>query len=70
LTPLEREYAALVCMQYYDLREEILTAKPSQLVEPTEKQVETTRNVYNVNEPQAKAILSAVHNSGFTLIQG
>jgi senataxin len=57
-------------MQYYDLREEILTAKPSQLVEPTEKQVETTRNVYKVNEPQAKAILSAVNNTGFTLIQG
>ncbi|KAF8540202.1 SEN1 N terminal-domain-containing protein [Trichophaea hybrida] len=70
LTPLEREYASLICMQYYDLREEILTAKPSPLVEPTEAQVTKTKDLYNVNEPQAKAIIAAVSSTGFTLIQG
>jgi len=59
-----------MCMQFYDLREEILTAKPSPLVEPTEAQVEKTKSIYNVNEPQAKAILSAVSGTGFNLIQG
>jgi senataxin len=60
----------LICMQYYDLREEILAAKPSPLVEPTEAQVTKTKDLYNVNEPQAKAIIAAVSRTGFTLIQG
>jgi senataxin len=57
-------------MQYYDLREEILTAKPSALAEPTEDEVKKTEDLYNCNEPQANAIISAVTNTGFTLIQG
>ena len=57
-------------MQYYDLKEEILLAKPSPLKEATESQLAKTRETYNVNEPQAKAIIAAVSSSGFTLIQG
>ncbi|CAZ80539.1 unnamed protein product [Tuber melanosporum] len=68
--PTEREYSALMCLKYYDLEQEILAAKPSSLEEPTEKQIVRTRGLYKVNEPQARAILSAVKNTGFTLIQG
>ncbi|KAL7273605.1 DEAD-box type RNA helicase [Rhizina undulata] len=70
LVPLEREYSALICLQYYDLRDEILKAVPSESEYFTESQVNRTKNLYSVNEPQAKAILSAVKNTGFTLIQG
>ncbi|CUS13858.1 unnamed protein product [Tuber aestivum] len=68
--PTEREYSALMCLKYYDLEQEILAAKPSSLEAPTEKQVVRTKSLYGVNEPQARAILSAVKNTGFTLIQG
>ncbi|PWW78380.1 hypothetical protein C7212DRAFT_351169 [Tuber magnatum] len=68
--PTEREYSALMCLKYYDLEQEILAAKPSSLEEPPEKQIVRTRSLYGVNEPQARAILSAVKNTGFTLIQG
>jgi senataxin len=67
---LEREYGALMCLKYYDLEDEILNARPSPLEEPTEAQVKRTRGLYEVNEPQARAIISAVKNTGFTLIQG
>ena len=60
----------MMCMQYYDLRKEILTARPSDIVEPSAAQVAKTQEVYNVNEPQAKAIISATTGTGFTLIQG
>ena len=60
----------MVCLQYYDLRDEILTAKPSKVEEPTESQIEKTVALYKVNEPQAKAIISSVSSTGFTLIQG
>ncbi|KAI5813275.1 AAA domain-containing protein, partial [Pyronema omphalodes] len=70
LTPLEREYASLICLQYYDLKEEILLAKPGELIEPTADQITMTQDLYNVNEPQAKAIIAATNSNGFTLIQG
>ncbi|KAI5804900.1 SEN1 N terminal-domain-containing protein [Geopyxis carbonaria] len=70
LTPLEREYGSLICLQYYDLRTEILNATPRKLVEADESRVAKTQELYNVNEPQAKAIISATSGSGFTLIQG
>lgn len=68
--PTEREYSALMCLRYYDLEQEVLAAKPSSLEQPTEKQIVRTRGIYGVNEPQARAIISAVKNTGFTLIQG
>jgi senataxin len=70
LTPLEREYGSLVCLQYYDLRDEILEAKPRDLVEAEPAQIKQMQDIYTVNEPQAKAIISATNGLGFTLIQG
>lgn len=60
----------MMCLQYYDLEHEIINAKPTELEEPTEAQVKRTKNLYTVNEPQARAIISAIKNTGFTLIQG
>jgi hypothetical protein len=60
----------MMCLQYYDLEHEIINAKPAELEEPTEVQVKRTKNLYTVNEPQARAIISAIKNTGFTLIQG
>jgi senataxin len=70
ITPLEREYGALKGLQYYDLCDEIIKAKPSPLLTYTDKHTEPLIQNYNVNKAQAKAIKSAIDNDAFTLIQG
>ena len=70
LTPLEREYGGLSALQYYDLCDEILKAKPSPLLEYGEDVLSSFVENYNVNIAQAKAIKSALDNDAFTLIQG
>ncbi|KAF1348692.1 SEN1 N terminal-domain-containing protein [Delphinella strobiligena] len=70
LTPLEREYGALLGLQYYDLCDEIIKARPSPLLNYTEKQLQPLIDNYTVNKAQAKAIRSAIDNDAFTLIQG
>lgn len=70
ITPLEREYGALVALQYYDLCEEIIKAKPSPLLKYSDKQLESFKETYSLNRAQAKAVKSAIDNDAFTLIQG
>ena len=70
LTPLEREYGALLSLRYYDLLDEILKARPTPITTPSEDQVKRMKSTYEVNEPQARAICAAKDNEGFTLIQG
>ena len=70
ITPLEREYGALKGLQYYDLCDEIIRAKPSPLLSYKDSQVQPLISTYNVNKAQAKAIKSAIDNDAFTLIQG
>ena len=70
LTPLEREYAALRALQYYDLSEEVIRAKPSPLPPYSETEIMPFVRNYDVNQAQAKAIRSAMDNDAFTLIQG
>lgn len=70
LTPLEREYGALKALQYYDLSEEILMAKPSPILDYTEQSLKSIVANYKVNPGQAKAVKSAIDNDAFTLIQG
>ncbi|KAF2202093.1 DNA-binding protein SMUBP-2 [Delitschia confertaspora ATCC 74209] len=70
ITPLEREYASLLGLQYYDLCDEICHAKPSPLLDYSDKQLGPLITNYNVNKAQAKAIKSAIDNDAFTLIQG
>ncbi|KZT73806.1 hypothetical protein DAEQUDRAFT_355275 [Daedalea quercina L-15889] len=70
LTTLYREYGALMSLPYYDLSETILRAKLNKPTIPDSKEVQRTMATYNVNEPQAKAILYSLTADGFALIQG
>ncbi|KAF8270773.1 SEN1 N terminal-domain-containing protein [Lactarius quietus] len=70
LSTLNREYGAFLALPHYDCVNFIM--KP-QLPKPPrldQKEVEGTMTKYNVNEPQARAIVSALRTDGFTLIQG
>ncbi|KAJ4408860.1 DEAD-box type RNA helicase [Gnomoniopsis sp. IMI 355080] len=70
MTTIEREYAALESLQYYDLLDEILEAKPSPLLEYGADATNQVMKNYFLNPGQAKAIMNAKDNDGFTLIQG
>ena len=70
ITPLEREYGALLGLKYFDLCDEITRAKPSPLLKYSESQLNSLVGIYDVNQAQAKAVRSAVENDAFTLVQG
>jgi senataxin len=70
MTTIEREYASLNSLQFYDLCEEILEGKPSPLLPYSRQVLEPIQRNYAVNMGQAKAIWSARENDAFTLIQG
>lgn len=70
IVPLEREYGAIEGLQYYDLCDEIIKARPSPLLEYNNRQLDPLIETYSVNKAQAKAIRSAIDNDAFTLIQG
>lgn len=70
MTTIEREYAALESLQYYDLLDEILEAKPSPLLDYGAEATNQVMKNYFLNPAQAKAIMNARDNDGFTLIQG
>lgn len=70
ITPLEREYGSLHGLQYYDLCDEIIRAKPSPLLAYKDNQLNPLMENYNLNKAQAKAVKSAFDNDAFTLIQG
>ncbi|KGY14769.1 hypothetical protein PABG_12363 [Paracoccidioides brasiliensis Pb03] len=70
LTPVEREYGSLLALKYYDLSEEILSARPSPILKYTPESLQPIIDTYKVNPAQAKAVRSALDNDAFTLIQG
>jgi len=70
MTTTQREYAALTSLEYYDLCNEVLEAKPSPLQKYSEERISSMSVKYSLNRGQAQAILSANDNDGFTLIQG
>ncbi|TDZ34209.1 Helicase SEN1 [Colletotrichum spinosum] len=70
MTTIEREYAALESLQYYDLMLEVIKAEPSPVLKYSEEAVSGVMQNYQLNPGQAKAILGAKDNDGFTLIQG
>lgn len=59
-------------MPYYepDILRAILEAKPRDLPEVSDVTAEKAMKCYNVNEPQARAIIAAMRVEGFALIQG
>ncbi|KAI0169773.1 SEN1 N terminal-domain-containing protein [Hypoxylon sp. FL1284] len=70
MTTIEREYASLESLQYYDLMPEVLEAKPSPMLKFSAEAVEQVMQNYQLNTGQAKAILNAKENDAFTLVQG
>lgn len=70
MTTIEREYAALESLQYYDLLDEVLEAKASPLLNYGEEAIGQVMTNYLLNPGQAKAIMNAKDNDGFILIQG
>ncbi|KAF9123650.1 DEAD-box type RNA helicase [Mortierella sp. 14UC] len=71
LTTTHREYAALVAMRYYELRDHILSPPDRHPANPSLETIQKVMDVYKVNTPQAKAIVGAIEKPvGFTLIQG
>ncbi|KAK3826338.1 MAG: AAA domain-containing protein [Linnemannia elongata] len=71
LTTTHREYAALIAMRYYELRDHVLNPPDAPLIKPSLETVQKVMDVYKVNTPQAQAIVGAVEKPvGFTLIQG
>ncbi|KAL1955583.1 hypothetical protein VTO42DRAFT_8386 [Malbranchea cinnamomea] len=70
LTPLEREYGALMALQYYDLSDEVIKAKPSPILNYSAETIKPIVDTYQLNIAQAKAVKSALDNDAFTLIQG
>jgi senataxin len=70
MTTIEREYAALESLQYYDLMDEILKAEPSPIIRYGDEKITGWMNNWSLNRGQALAVLGAHENDGFTLIQG
>ncbi|KAI0147492.1 SEN1 N terminal-domain-containing protein [Xylariaceae sp. FL1272] len=70
MTTIEREYASLESLQYYDLAPEILEAKPSPMLSFSNEALEKAMSNYHLNQGQAKAVLHAKENDAFTLVQG
>ncbi|KAK9466782.1 SEN1 N terminal-domain-containing protein [Lipomyces arxii] len=70
MTTIEREYSSLMGLPYYDLLDSILKAKPAQAIRPDANSIRRTQRLYDVNAPQAGAILATMESTGFTLIQG
>jgi senataxin len=67
---IEREYAALESLQYYDLMDEVLKAEPSPIIRYGDERVSNWMDNWALNRGQALAVLGAQENDGFTLIQG
>ncbi len=70
LSTLHREYAALMAMPHYDCADFIFKPHFPKPTPVDQKEVQLTMTKYNVNEPQARAIISALRTDGFSLIQG
>ncbi|KAK9245935.1 SEN1 N terminal-domain-containing protein [Lipomyces tetrasporus] len=70
MTTIEREYSSLQGLPYYDLCDQILHAKPATAIRADAARIRKTQSTYNVNAPQAGAIMAAMESTGFTLIQG
>ncbi|EJU03106.1 hypothetical protein DACRYDRAFT_115362 [Dacryopinax primogenitus] len=69
-TTIYREYAALQGLSLYDMCDDILKPKPARLPKFSDIEVGNAMKAFEVNEPQANAILGSMQGDGFTLIQG
>lgn len=70
LSTINREYAALKSLPYYDYIDMILHPKLQRVSPPEQWEIHKTMSDLKINEPQAIAVLSGLKTDGFTLIQG
>jgi hypothetical protein len=71
LTTAMREYAALEGLEHFELGPEILCPTPNTDEKPSASIIQQYCENYRLNEPQARAIASAIQKQyGFSLIQG
>ncbi|QRV77471.1 ATP-dependent DNA helicase [Ceratobasidium sp. AG-Ba] len=70
LSTINREYAALTTAEYYDLFDEVISARSATRTVLSDQRVKDAMRAHRINEPQAKAILGALGSTGFSLIQG
>lgn len=70
LATVHREFGALVSLEFYDHCSFILSPKLPMPSRVDEDEVERTMRKHNLNQPQARAIVSALRSEGFSLIQG
>ncbi len=67
-----REFAALRGLPFYEheMLADILAARSAVMPRISEQAVDNAKKAFDVNEPQARAILGAMDVRGFALIQG
>ncbi|KAI0039679.1 hypothetical protein FA95DRAFT_993043 [Auriscalpium vulgare] len=70
LSTLHREYAALVAMPHYDFANFILNPRLPDPANQSAQEIQKAMTAYNVNDPQARAIVGSLQTEGFSLIQG
>lgn len=70
MSTIHREYAALKSLPFLELSDHILQPRSPPLGNLDLKAVEKAMSNYQVNRPQAMAILGSLKNRGFSLIQG
>ncbi|KAG4301639.1 hypothetical protein PCK1_002124 [Pneumocystis canis] len=70
LITIQREYSALKSLEYLELRDDIISAKSQQLPVISSNEIYRAMTTYNVNKPQAEAIIGVTKSTGFYLIQG
>ena len=70
LTSLHREFAALMAAPYFDLFSDVIRGRVAPKVTLASDEIRKAMQGYQVNEPQARAILGSLATEGFSLIQG
>ena len=70
LSTIIREYGALMALPHYDLLDSILRTELPRPGKVDSDEIHKVMKAYNVNEPQANAILKSLDTEGFALIQG
>ena len=66
----DSEYSALIGLEYYDSLESIMRSELLPPAKASVQDINQSMRAYQVNEPQARAILSVMRTQGFPLIQG
>lgn len=59
-----------MALPYYDMADIILRPRLADPVIASSDEIQQAIDAYQVNEPQAKAIISSMRTKGFSLIQG